>query len=164
MARKLVSYRLADDLQEALKVKASHEGISATELVNRLLRQGLNEEQSSAAPSGEVQRRVSQLEQLVHRLERRMSSDAGALSQVEPSPKPATDQIFALEEKLDTLIANVAEGCRGLKQLQVAVQRASSGGPALPPSSATVSSTELSPEEARSLATLRKLLNSVSVE
>ena len=41
MSRKLVSYRLADDLQQALKERASLEGISATELVNRLLRQGL---------------------------------------------------------------------------------------------------------------------------
>ena len=42
MSRSLVSFRLADDLKLALKEKAGAEGISTTELVNRLLRQGLS--------------------------------------------------------------------------------------------------------------------------
>ena len=42
MSRSLVSFRLADDLKLALKEKAGAEGISTTELVNRLQRQGLS--------------------------------------------------------------------------------------------------------------------------
>ena len=61
MSRKLVSYRLADDLQQALKERASLEGISATELVNRLLRQGLTS-QDTLSPTTET--RLSRLEQV----------------------------------------------------------------------------------------------------
>jgi hypothetical protein len=68
MSRKLVSYRLADDLQQALKERASLEGISATELVNRLLRQGLSP-QDALSPSTET--RLSRLEQVMHQLEER---------------------------------------------------------------------------------------------
>jgi len=39
--RKLVSFRLPDDLMQDLRERAEHEGISVTELVNRFLRQGL---------------------------------------------------------------------------------------------------------------------------
>ncbi|NET63798.1 MAG: ribbon-helix-helix protein, CopG family [Moorea sp. SIO1G6] len=48
MSRKLVSFRLSEDLAQALKERAEEKGISVTELINRLLRQGLEIDDSNA--------------------------------------------------------------------------------------------------------------------
>lgn len=61
MSRSLVSFRLADDLKLALKEKASAEGISNTELVNRLLRQGLSDDKVGFS----VENRLAELEKTV---------------------------------------------------------------------------------------------------
>lgn len=61
MSRSPVSYRLADDLKLALKEKASAEGISTTELVNRLLRQGLSDNKVGFS----AENRLSELEKTV---------------------------------------------------------------------------------------------------
>jgi plasmid stability protein len=105
MVRKLVSYRLADDLQQALKARASSEGISATELVNRLLRQGLGAEAEDAA----LPQRVSHLEQIVHQLEQRLATQGtnqglsgGAIA---PLPEALVRRLIALEQKIDALTA-----------------------------------------------------------
>ena len=64
MSRILVSFRLADDLRQALKERASTEGISTTELVNRLLRQGLVDDKTSFSVEG----RLAELESTVQHL------------------------------------------------------------------------------------------------
>jgi hypothetical protein len=118
MSRKLVSYRLADDLQQALKERASLEGISATELVNRLLRQGLSP-QDALSPSTET--RLSRLEQVMHQLEERVNGINDA--EVVPSvPSGVSNRLREVEAKLDALTAGVEEGCRSLRQLNQAVQ------------------------------------------
>jgi len=66
--KKLVSFRLPDDLMQDLRTQANHNGISVTELVSRLLRQGLyhreddkqNEEEQVNAL---VDRRIASLEE-----------------------------------------------------------------------------------------------------
>jgi hypothetical protein len=118
MSRKLVSYRLADDLQQALKERASLEGISATELVNRLLRQGLTS-QDTLSPTTET--RLSRLEQVMHQLEERVKGidDAEAVRSV---PSGVGNRLQEVEKKLDALTAGVEEGCRSLRRLNQVVQ------------------------------------------
>ncbi len=110
MVRKLVSYRLADDLQQALKERASSEGISATELVNRLLRQGLGTESENATLS----QRVSHLEQMVHQLEQRLAAQVanrgGSGGAIAPSPEALVRRLIALEQKIDALTASGEAG------------------------------------------------------
>ena len=64
MSRSLVSFRIADDLKLALKEKASAEGISTTELVNRLLRQGLSDDKVGFS----MENRLSELEKTVQNI------------------------------------------------------------------------------------------------
>lgn len=64
MSRSLVSFRLADDLKLELKEKANAEGISTTELVNRLLRQGLSCDKVGFSMEG----RLSELEDTVQNI------------------------------------------------------------------------------------------------
>jgi hypothetical protein len=179
MGRKLVSYRLADDLQQALKTRASSEGISATELVNRLLRQGLA---MDVATDG-MEQRVSQLEHLLHQLERRVVVQAvadgqGAVSGYHSSDyhtapaRATTDELptrlLALEQKLDALTLGVEEGRHYLQQLHrsvlgmTALELPQGSDPAIPQLSTPAPSiypTEQSEEVVQlPLATLRKLL------
>jgi hypothetical protein len=56
--KKLVSFRLPDDLMNTLKEKADHDNTSVTELVCRFLWQGLKEEASQPA----ADRRITSLE------------------------------------------------------------------------------------------------------
>lgn len=149
MTRKLVSYRLADDLQQALKARASSEGISATELVNRLLRQGLlaappdtaigtnSGTAIDTATGNAMQQRMSQLEQVLHQLERRVAAAGdrpGSVSDQSPtSPGELGGRLLALEQKLDALTSGVEAGCRSLKQLHRSVGLADAPGqPGLP--------------------------------
>ncbi|WP_017299036.1 hypothetical protein [Nodosilinea nodulosa] len=132
MVRKLVSYRLADDLQQALKERASREGISATELVNRLLRQGLLATEGDTLPE-----RVSQVERVLHQLERRT---AGAIEDgsvatsrsggptPDAAPEALASRLLSLEQKIDALTNGVEEGRRSLTQLYRSVHELSSQG------------------------------------
>jgi plasmid stability protein len=141
MTRKLVSYRLADDLQQALKARASSEGISATELVNRLLRQGLlaasPDTAMDTATSNAMQQRMSQLEQVLHQLERRVAAAGdrpGSGSDQSPtSPEELGGRLLTLEQKLDALTIGVEASCRSLNQLHRSVGLADAPGlPGLP--------------------------------
>jgi uncharacterized protein YicC (UPF0701 family) len=65
--KKLVSFRLPDDLMQDLRKESDHDGISVTELVSRLLRQGLqhreNEGYSDDARVGAlINQRIASLE------------------------------------------------------------------------------------------------------
>jgi plasmid stability protein len=128
MVRKLVSYRLADDLQQALKARASSEGISATELVNRLLRQGLGEESENAA----LPQRLSHLEQIVHQLEQRLAAQGADLElakgAIAPSPEALVRRLIALEQKIDALTAGGESGSQGPKPSFQPVRREEAGG------------------------------------
>jgi hypothetical protein len=67
--RKLVSFRLPDDLMDALREQSDHDGISVTELVCRLLRQGLRHSQEAdAAESNLVDQRIAILEEELREL------------------------------------------------------------------------------------------------
>jgi len=66
--KKLVSFRLSDDLMQNLRTQADHDGISVTELVSRLLRQGLHSRENGqyndeARVSALVNQRIASLEE-----------------------------------------------------------------------------------------------------
>lgn len=116
MARKLVSYRLADDLQQALKERACTEGISATELVNRLLRQGLSDGEEEAP----AEFRLSRLEQVLHQLEKRVDG-VTELGHDAHSSSAIGRRLMEVEIRLQELTTGVEEGCRNLRQLNRAM-------------------------------------------
>ena len=63
MEKKLVSFRLPEDLLQGLRDRAAHLGISVTELVSRLLRQGLAEQ-----PDDRIKTLESELNELRQQL------------------------------------------------------------------------------------------------
>jgi plasmid stability protein len=64
--KKLVSFRLPEDLMEDLRVRADIDGISVTELVCRLLRQGVQVDQRT--PEAQVNHRLASLEAEIKQL------------------------------------------------------------------------------------------------
>ena len=67
--KKLVSFRLPEDLLQHLRDKADYSGISVTELVCRLLRQGLLEEPDD---------RIKTLESEIHELRQQLKQPTNA--------------------------------------------------------------------------------------
>ena len=113
MSRKLVSFRLADDLRQALKERASNEGISTTELVNRLLRQALLH--GGGKMSTEI--RLSVLEEGFQQVARRMDFES-SLSGVLTQPHQGVSEKFTkMEKRLEQLSAGVEESCQNLNRL-----------------------------------------------
>jgi len=145
MSRKLVSYRLADDLQQALKARASREGISTTELVNRFLRQGLAADDQvppvttdevlaaratkaqvrlhpdSAADATSTELRLSRLEAVLHEITRRVDqvADAAATAQ---AAQTVQSQLLAMDRALKQLSIGVEESRAGVCKLRQEVQ------------------------------------------
>lgn len=72
--KKLVSFRLPEELIAALRVRAQGDGISMTELVFRLLKQGLSQRDAEAEPietlvNQRVANKVATLEAEFHKLQ-----------------------------------------------------------------------------------------------
>jgi seryl-tRNA synthetase len=120
MSRKLVSYRLADDLQQALKERAISEGISATELVNRLLRRGLATDTHQENLTDQ-DNQVSRLAQFVHQLEKRVDyvADVSTSAQLTANLSARLQEV---EKKLEELTRGMEEGCRSLQQIEQTVR------------------------------------------
>lgn len=183
MSRKLVSYRLADDLQQALKARASREGISTTELVNRFLRQGLATDDqappvttdealkaraakamttvpaTAPADAADTELRLSRLEAVLHEITKRVDqvADAAATAQ---TAQTVQSQLLAMDQALKQLSVGVEESRAGVCQLRQAVQAVA---PRLLDQSADHGSPTLPTAEAAavvpvSLETLRQLL------
>ncbi|EGJ30368.1 MULTISPECIES: ribbon-helix-helix protein, CopG family [Moorena] len=100
MSRKLVSFRLSEDLAQALKERAEEKGISVTELINRLLRQGLETDDS-------VEERLTVVEASVENLRKQTNvtdlalAIQGVAQSLGVSPVPKTDS--NVERRLDEL-------------------------------------------------------------
>ncbi|NEQ87092.1 MAG: ribbon-helix-helix protein, CopG family [Moorea sp. SIO2I5] len=96
MSRKLVSFRLSEDLAQALKDRAEEKGISVTELINRLLRQGLETDNS-------VENRLRKVEASVENLKKPPDDVTVLLQRVaqslQGSSVPETDS--NVERRLD---------------------------------------------------------------
>jgi plasmid stability protein len=111
MTRKLVSYRLDDDLIQDLKKQADADGITVTELVNRLLRQSLQIGRSS------MEKRLAALEESLQKLEQKINSDrnayTGRLTQPEQilatsiTNSLSEERLASLEESLRRLTAEI---------------------------------------------------------
>lgn len=116
MPRKLVSYRLADDLQQALKERASQEGISTTELVNRLLRNGLAEEAlEKTGPATEI--RLKLLEEAVHHVIQRLDSSGDVAVSASKARPEIESKLSNMEVRLEKILIGVEESYRGIAQL-----------------------------------------------
>ncbi|NEQ85916.1 MAG: hypothetical protein F6K26_39260 [Moorea sp. SIO2I5] len=100
MSRKLVSFRLSEDLAQALKDRAEEKGISVTELINRLLRKGLETDDS-------VEERLTVVEASVENLRKQtnVTDLALAIQGVTQSlgGYPVTKTDSNLERRLDEL-------------------------------------------------------------
>ncbi|AOY82879.1 MULTISPECIES: ribbon-helix-helix protein, CopG family [Moorena] len=100
MSRKLVSFRLSEDLAQALKDRAEEKGISVTELINRLLRQGLETDDS-------VEERLTVVESSVENLRKQTNvtdlalAIQGVAQSLGGSTVPKTDS--HVERRLDEL-------------------------------------------------------------
>ncbi|NEP29600.1 CopG family antitoxin [Moorena sp. SIO3I6] len=100
MSRKLVSFRLSEDLLQTLKERAEEMGISVTELINRLLRQGLETDDS-------VKERLTVVEASVDKLRKQPNvtdlalAIQGVAQSLGVSPVPKTDS--NVERRLDEL-------------------------------------------------------------
>lgn len=118
-SRRLVSFRLADDLKQALDERADHEGISTTELVNRLLRQGLCAQQ----PTMHNDDRLANLEGTVRQIltmvefERRMRETFSQPNQV------LSEQLAALEKRVTLMSKVVFESGLDVERLEDADQQ-----------------------------------------
>ncbi|MEM9908196.1 MAG: hypothetical protein AAF921_24565 [Cyanobacteria bacterium P01_D01_bin.44] len=107
MTKKLVSFRLANDLQASLKERAAQEGISVTELVNRLLREGLSANESENS----LEVRLSVLEEAVHRLTQ-MSEHSNVVSKSLQSPPALEQQLNNMEQRL----REISDGVKEIRQ------------------------------------------------
>jgi hypothetical protein len=98
--RKLVSFRLPDDLMQELRERADSDSISVTELVCRLLRQGL-ESGGNEQLSTLVDERIANLEAEIH--EMRQVRSVG-INPAPPTPVYAllTQSAIAHESALET--------------------------------------------------------------
>lgn len=105
MSRSLVSFRLADDLKLALKERANTEGISTTELVTRLLRQGLSSEKMSFSSEN----RLSELENTVQHILRMFELDRRKREAFSPSDYAMERRLVEVEEKLQQIFSDVED-------------------------------------------------------
>ncbi|NJO43086.1 MAG: hypothetical protein HC769_20725 [Cyanobacteria bacterium CRU_2_1] len=131
MTRKLVSFRLADDVRQALKERAGTEGISITELINRLLRQSLFESSTNSMNANStIEVRLSVLEVIIQEIIKR--TDLGQpntewqTSSSSTQPRQEVEQkLVEMEERLEKmsaqLSAGVEESRQNLRQLAKAV-------------------------------------------
>jgi hypothetical protein len=104
--KKLVSFRLPDDLMNNLREKADHDNISVTELVCRFLWQGLKEEASQPAD-----RRITSLEAEVQDLRQAKSVPPTPLYALLTQSSIAHDstiemgaRLSRLEQMMETLL------------------------------------------------------------
>jgi plasmid stability protein len=98
--RKLVSFRLPDDLMQELRERADSDNVSVTELVCRLLRQGLQSGGNERVPTL-VDERIANLEAEIHEL--RQVRPVG-INPVPPTPVYAllTQSAIAHESAIET--------------------------------------------------------------
>jgi hypothetical protein len=105
--RKLVSFRLPEDLLESLRSKADYSGISVTELVCRLLRQGLAEENTD----DRIVALENELRDLRQRIKQPSTSNNVTHALLYPlqSQTPATYEApSGLEQRMDKLEALIS--------------------------------------------------------
>ncbi|OLT61579.1 ribbon-helix-helix protein, CopG family [Moorena bouillonii] len=114
MSRKLVSFRLSEDLAQALKDRAEEMGISVTELINRLLRQGLETDDS-------VEDRLTVVEASVDKLIKQPNVNdlalvfQGVTQSPGGSPVPKTDS--NVERRLNELQESLMQIQENLNQV-----------------------------------------------
>lgn len=127
MNRKLVSFRLPEDLIQDLREQAGVDGIAVTELVCRLLRQGLRT--SNDAPEND---RIAALEdeiQELRRLQQIISSVASvtspALAYMVAQPVPTRDSDGEIKQRmaeLEGLMKQVMTSCASIPKLESLVE------------------------------------------
>ena len=113
MSRSLVSFRLADDLKLALKEKAGAEGISTTELVNRLQRQGLSCDKVGFSVEG----RLSELENTIQDMLKRFEFDRLKRETLSHPNYSLDKRLMDVEGKLKKISVDEEDRCRRIETL-----------------------------------------------
>jgi len=104
-SRRLVSFRLADDLKKALDERADTEGISTTELVNRLLRKGLETQQDRMQGDS----RLSNVEYMVRKVLTRLESETTTQETLLQPEHELAQRLSNLERKVELVSKAVFE-------------------------------------------------------
>ncbi len=103
--RTMVSFRLPDDLVQNLRERADAEGTNVTELVCRLLKQGLQSKADESVVTlvdEQVDKRIAPLEERLEELQQRKHASAFpyALPPYYPYPAPPVN-LESLEQRLE---------------------------------------------------------------
>ncbi|MBM0743844.1 hypothetical protein JOY44_19845 [Phormidium sp. CLA17] len=124
MDRKLVSFRLPEDLMQDLRERAGVDGIAVTELVCRLLRQGLktSTDDRVAALEDEI-RELRQLQQI--NFSNVASAAPPAPVYMFPQPVPAREGDGEIKQRmadLEALMKEVITSCASIPKLESLVE------------------------------------------
>ncbi len=124
MDRKLVSFRLPEDLMQDLRERAGIDGIAVTELVCRLLRQGLrtSTDDRVAALEDEI-RELRQLQQI--NFTNVASAAPPAPVYLFPQPVPSRESDGEMKQRmadLEDLMKKVMASCASIPKLEILVE------------------------------------------
>jgi hypothetical protein len=124
MDRKLVSFRLPEDLMQNLRERAGVDGIAVTELVCRLLRQGLRTSTNDrvAVLEDEI-RELRQLQQI--NFSNVASTAPPALAYMFPQPVPIRESDGEIKQRmadLEALMKEVMTSCASIPKLESLVE------------------------------------------
>ena len=124
MDRKLVSFRLPEDLMQDLRDRAGNDGIAVTELVCRLLRQGLR-----TSTDDRVAALEDEIRELRHLQQINFSSVASAAPPTPvymfPQPVASRESDSEIKQRMDDLEALMREvrtSCASIPKLESLVE------------------------------------------
>jgi len=127
MDRKLVSFRLPEALMQELRERAGMDGIAVTELVCRLLRQGLRT--STDDPGNEritaLEDEIRELKQVQQIISSVASVTSPALAYMVSQPVPSResdDEIKRRMDDLEDLMKEVRTSCASIPKLESLVE------------------------------------------
>jgi len=127
MDRKLVSFRLPEALMQELRERAGMDGIAVTELVCRLLRQGLRT--STDDPGNEritaLEDEIRELKQVQQIISSVASVTSPALAYMVSQPVPTRDSDGEIKQRmaeLEGLMKQVMTSCASIPKLESLVE------------------------------------------
>jgi hypothetical protein len=127
MDRKLVSFRLPEDLMQELRERAGMDGIAVTELVCRLLRQGLRtslddpKNERITALEDEI-RELRQMQQIISSVASVTSPALAYMASQPVFPRDSDGEIKQRMDELEGLMKQVMTSCASIPKLESLVE------------------------------------------